>query len=202
MTQTGITVENHTSSGEATNEWLFVTPEQAGNFMVPVGMPPLATLTVTAVDESQVKSLAPVEEKDAKHSDNDQVWLYPRAADSDGNEVTGVYYSWTLDGAAQQSDDTPPKTTGDLYRYHWDPKGAQRTVVATHGALNTQFSVQAHDGTVKDTTYLGCSSVPGAAPRGPLLSLVLLFLLTITKSAMRRGRNSDVTAPITNERGR
>ncbi len=202
----GLDATDQTSVGSATNEWLFVSPSAAGSYTLTVnqGATSLATLPVTAVDEAALTGISLAEQKGAKNNDKDQVWTLARASDGSGHEVLGVYCSWTLDGVAQQSDDTPPKLTGDLYRYSYQPDGAARTLSATRGALTANLTIHAHGGNVDDTTYLGCSALPGApSGRAPLISLALLFLLLAARKITRRsGMATPLSdAPMTNERG-
>jgi hypothetical protein len=181
------TVEDHTSSGMPTNEWLFVTPPNPGDFMLFVmqGQTVLATIPLSAVNETALADLTVGQEPTDKKHDGDETWLYARAHDTDGHEVLGVYASWTFEGAPQvgKNNDTT-QTTGDLYRYHFNGEGPLRTVAATHGSLGASAQVRANDGYVSDTTYLGCSAAPGSrtAPAG----LALLFVLMVLGRPCRR----------------
>jgi hypothetical protein len=200
------TVANMTSSGGATNEWLFVTPTAPGAYTVSLkqGATQLAALAVTAVPETSLAGLSLVEQMSGSRNDKDQVWVLARATDNGGREVLGVYSGWTLDGAPQKFGGDNPATQGDLYRYHFATDGTMRSLQASRGALTAQLSVRAHDGEVNDTTYLGCSA-SSFRGRPSLLAFVALFLLLHLMTRKRRSSSSDsdvIQAPATNERGR
>jgi hypothetical protein len=180
-------VENHTSSGMPTNEWLFVTVPDPADYLLLVkqGQTQLASINLKAVGEADLADLTlGAESTDGKH-DGDEVWLYARAHDTDGHQVLGVYTGWTLEGVPQvgKNNDTT-QTQGDLYRYHFNGGGPMRTVAATHGSLGASVQVRADDGYVADTTYLGCTAAPGARPAP--VGLALLFVLMVLGRPCRR----------------
>jgi hypothetical protein len=198
-----IPVENHTSTGAPTNEWLFVTPAAAGAYTVSL-KPSLASLNVTTVDETELADMSLAEEQGGSRNDKDQVWIVPRPHDASGHEVLGVYCDWTLDDLPQMDSNGKP-AVGDLYRFHWDSSGAKKTLVAKRGAITATLAIPAHDGYVADTTYLGCSALPGSPGTRPtLVALVALFLLLqIRNRRIKRGAISpEIDAPTTYDRGR
>jgi hypothetical protein len=196
-------VQNMTSSGGATNEWLFVTPPTVGHWPVSIkqGARELATLGVGGTADVITLSLA--EQQEGSRNDNDKLWVLARGTDFSGEAVLGTYCSWTLDGVPQKFGGDNPATTGDLFRYRFAPGGPARTLTATRGSLTANFTIHAHDGEVNDTTYLGCST-SSFRGRPPLLALVAVFLLlSLRKKSRRSGIASDeIQPPATNERGR
>ncbi len=171
-----VAVMDVTSSGNAINEWLIVSPSAPGDSSLTVraGGRTLATLPMASVAEGDLAALSLVEEQGDKSQDKQQVWVFAKATDAMGRPVHGVYASWTLDGASQMNKDDPQRSNGELYRYEWDATGNERVLAATHGGLNVSTPISAHEGWVSDTTYLGCSA--GGRPGRPaaLLSLSLL----------------------------
>jgi hypothetical protein len=199
-------VQDMTSSGSATNEWLFITPPAPSAYTVSLqqGATPLAQLAVTAVPESSLTALSLTEQMSGSRNDKDQVWVLARATDNAGREVLGVYCDWTLDGAQQKFGGDNPATQGDLYRYHYATDGSMRALAAARGALTANLTVHAHDGEVNDTTYLGCSASPGGRGRPTMLAFIVVFLLL---QLMKRNKHAasasdDSQAPATKERGR
>jgi hypothetical protein len=180
-------VEDHTSSGMPTNEWLFITVPDPGDYLLLVkqDQTQLASIHFTAVSEADLADLTLGQESTDKKHDGDETWLYARAHDTGGHEVLGVYAGWTFEGTPQvgKNNDTT-QTQGDLYRYHFNGGGPLRTVAATHGSLGASVQVRADDGYVADTTYLGCTAAPGART-GPA-GLALLFVLMVLGRPCRR----------------
>ncbi len=192
-----LTVEPMTTSGAPTNEFLFVTPAAPGSYQLVArqGTLQLASLAITAVDDSALVGLSLAEEQGASKDDKSRTWVAARARDASGREVLGVYCDWTLDGAAQAAENETTARSGDLYRYHYDATGGpQRTLSATHGTQTASVTLRAHDGYVSDTTYLGCSLAPGGAPRGtPGFALLLLLVVALGQAIrfaqLRRDRS-------------
>jgi hypothetical protein len=185
-----LVVEDHTSSGAPTNEWLFVRAGTPGSYTLAVAHAgtTLATVNVVAVADSEVTGLSLAEESTAEKHDGDQTWLLARARTTDGHEVLGVYCDWTLDGAAQAGPSGgPTDARGDLYRYRYAPGSATRAVVATHGGLTATAMVKAHDGTVNNTTYLGCAAAPGAPSSGGAGVIALLGAIAWVLGRRRGG---------------
>jgi hypothetical protein len=188
------TATDHTTGGRPVNEWLFIDSAGAGSgdLRVLFGTTVLATLTLTAVPDTQLASLSLAMEPLDGKNDGDQIWVFARATDASGQDVYGTYVDWSLDGASQArqaGDNGGP--TGDLYRFHLAKGGANRTLSATRGPLSTTFPVQAKDGYVQDTTYLGCSAAPGGRASPSALTTFLLLALAvglILRAARRRGR--------------
>lgn len=175
----GATVEDKTTSGAPSNEFLFITPSASGaaTLHVDVAGQVLANLPVQVVAETDLVAPTLALDQDELKDDNQLAWVLAAWRDTGGHPVYGVYSSWTLDGLPQSGKDDLTKTQGDLYRYEYDPHGGQRTLIATRGALTATARVQAHDGWVFDTTYLGCSLGKRGSP-GPALALALgLFAL-------------------------
>ena len=158
--------QDSTTSGAPSNEFLEVTALQPGaaTMNMTVAGQTMATLPVAVVQETDLVAPSLVEEVGDKKDDGQKVWVLAEWNDQAGHAVEGVYAGWTLDGAAQVGKDDATKTTGDLYRYEYDPNGAARTLTATRGALTASRQVRAHDGWVYDTTYLGCSVGGRASP--------------------------------------
>jgi MYXO-CTERM domain-containing protein len=185
-----LAIANEKTAGAPTNEWLFVTPAAPGSYALALtqGSTTLGTLPVTAVADSDLAGMSIAEEPTAHKGDKDKTWLLARARTSDGREVLGVYSDWTLDGVAQTGDGGDVMTArGDLYRYRRAANGATRTVTATHGTLTASATVQAYDGYVSNTTYLGCAAAPGSAPSsGRTLIVLVASLLGIALLARRR----------------
>ena len=91
--------------------------------------------------------------------DKEQIWVLAIASDAMGRQVHGYYTSWTLDGAAQT--DGTNVVPGDLYRYRFQPGGLPRALAASRGPQMATSRITAYDGSVANTTYLGCAVVPG-----------------------------------------
>jgi hypothetical protein len=182
-----LTVERKTSAGLPVNEWLFVTPAQVGTYQIAVQQSgnTLATLPITAVADADVTGLSIAAEPTGDKSDDDKTWLLARARGSDGREVLGVYCDWTLDGVAQ-TDENQMAARGDLYRYHYAKGGSQRMVVASHGTVSANIAVQAKDGYVSNTTYLGCSTVPAGRGDGAGRGALLVVACILAFGSLRR----------------
>jgi hypothetical protein len=184
----GVTIENKTSSGGPSNEWIFVTPSVDGMYPIVVSRAGamLASLLVTAVPESEVTSVALNKEVGDKN-DNDSVWVLGEGRNSAGQAVLGVMSGWSLDGVPQVRDDKTQRA-GDLYRYRNAASGPQRTLIATHAGLSATIEVPAKDGNVFDTTYLGCTAAPGAPTQSgtALLVLALVALLLVARATRAR----------------
>jgi hypothetical protein len=206
ISQTGDpTAQVMATSGDATNEWLFVTPPTPETYTVSLkqGSTTLAQLTVNAVPESALVDVTLSDQETHSRNDKDQIWVLARAHQSDGHEVLGVYCDWTLDGALQNGDNAKP-AQGDLYRYHYAADQERHSLAATRGPLSGSLTISAHDGRVYDTTYLGCSYGGGGPTRPSLVALAALFLLLCVRN--RKSSSGIATyessAPATNERGR
>lgn len=165
-----LTVTHETTKSVTTNEWLFVVPTADGAYELPLRQDGtlLATLPITAVPATALTSIALAEELGV-HRDEDLVWLVLKASDAAGHDVLGVYADWTLDGVAQG--DGPTIKPGDLYRYS-RKQGKTRNLIASVGALTASKSIDAEQGWVYDTTFLGCSA--GATPGASLVSLLFV----------------------------
>jgi hypothetical protein len=172
-----IMVQNQTSGGAPVNEWLFITPSASGTIAIQPNGTQVATLPVIAVAESELQSLTLSEEVTEKKDEKQQIWVYAQLRDGTGRNVYGTYCSWTLDGAAQTSQDNPPQTSGDLYRYEWDQGGARRTLAATCKSQSGTLAIQAGRGWVSNTTYLGCNAAPGGAGAPTLFAILLVALM-------------------------
>lgn len=168
-----LTVENKTTTGVTTNEFLFVTPTIAGAHTLELrqGDTILASLPIDAVDASALASITLEEEQGTDASNGSEVWLYAKVADNQQRDVLGVYVDWLLNGAPQADKNGKPAAKGDLYRYNRD-KSKTVTVTAKFGALEVQKDVHASVGFVYDTTYLGCSAMGDPATSVAMLLLV------------------------------
>lgn len=181
-----LTVENKTTTGVTTNEFLFVTPTIAGAHTLELrqGDRILASLPIDAVDASALASLTLEEEQDAGTRDGNDVWLYAKFLDNQQRDVLGVYVDWLLDGAPQADKNGRPAAKGDLYRYTFD-KSKTVTVTAKLGTLEVQKDIHARSGIVYDTTYLGCSAMGD-----PATSLAMLLLVASAALLARRRRHA------------
>jgi hypothetical protein len=187
----GLGAEDHTTNGLPVNEFLFLKPATDGTWMLDVGAggQHLATLPVTAVPATQIVGLTLEEETGGSRNDGDQVWVLAQARDGAGNRIYGAYSTWTLGGAPQLAGDMKT-TAGDLFRYKIAPGGPSSNLVATFDGIQATLSIQPHSGQVYDTTYLGCSLVPGRpAASGPALALVAAAALLL---ALRRRRGATI----------
>jgi hypothetical protein len=182
-------VEDHTSSGAPTNEWLFVTASAPGSYTLSVqqGSAMLEMVPLTAVAETDLGGLSLATEPTTNKHFGDDTWALARAVGTDGREVLGVYTGWTLDGVPQldkNGDATANVTQGDLYRFKFGQ--TLRTLTATRGALTASAMVPADSGYVADTTYLGCAAAPGRPSVAPLGLLASLLLLACGRAVGRR----------------
>jgi hypothetical protein len=187
-----VTVENATAPGRPIGEWLFVTPSTDGVYSVAVrrGATTLGAIQVTAVPESAVAGLSLVEQDDAVRAKPDEeVWVVERGLDASGAPVLGVYSDFTLDGIPQTGRSPDDPTRGDLYRYVRAAESAPtKTLVARHGALEASRAIPAASGYVQNTTYLGCSAIPGdASARGRVVA-VLVAAIALSLGLRRRAR--------------
>lgn len=172
-----VTAVAKTSSGAPSNEWLFVTPSAAGTTQVGVRVAgqTLATLPLVTVGEAELGTATLDIEQGELKNDDQKVWVFANVRDMGGRPVYGVYAGWTLDGLAQIGTDNPQQTMGDLFRFEYNPKGSPRTLAMKHGTIQAMTTIQAHQGWVFDTTYLGCS-LGGRRAGAPVVAAGLLLL--------------------------
>lgn len=181
-----LTVENKTTMGVTTNEFLFVTPTVAGAHTLELrqGDRILASLPIDAVDASALTALTLEEEQGADAGNGAEIWLYAKVLDNQQRDVLGVYVDWLLNGAPQADKNGKPAAKGDLYRYNRD-KNKTMTVTAKVGALEVSKDVHASAGFVYDTTYLGCSAMGD-----PATSLATLLFVGAAALVARRRKHA------------
>lgn len=174
-----------TSSGGRVNEWLFLNPTSDGTSQVQLKYrgAVLRTLTSIAVPEVQINSVSLVQQQfRSALKTGDKPWVLLRARDAVGRDIHGVYGSWTLDGVPQTVDDLK---VGDLYRVSFS-SGMRKQLAVTRGPLSAMLQVEANDGRIYETTYLGCHVAPGARPEQAGAPVLLLGALTAWLLLRRR----------------
>ncbi len=158
-----------TSSLSSDRDWLELSGLQAGtgDVKLTIGGNVVATVPATIVDGDQVASIALVKQSDAHVQNGTQLSVLGRAFDTQGGEIFGASYGWSVDGTSIAS---AGQTDVALYTYQ---SGTSDTLQATFGTLATSTTIHAlHTGDqppvqVTSTEAMACSvTKPGASAAG------------------------------------
>jgi uncharacterized protein (TIGR03382 family) len=174
-----IDAKPRTSFLNESREWLTMTPSVQGSYSIGLvaGGTLVTSVPFAAVPPSDVADVALMGQTPKGHKKGDELVVLAQAWDGGGNQIFGVDYSWTVDGAAQLAD-------GDLYRYEYDPAFNVMIEAERNGHLDG-MSIQSEGGFVDNSNRIGCDA--GAGGAGGLVALALAGLL-------RRRRVSSLPA--------
>jgi hypothetical protein len=160
-------------------EWLQIQALELGTYTVDLfaGDVAVGHGVVEVVDESAVDDFELLAESTAGADDEEVLAVLAQAYDADGNPLYGVEYSWDLDGVDESG-------YGDLYRYTYD-RDASVPLGASRNGVRQEITIQASDGWVSSTNFIGCSTA-GPRPGAPALPVVAGGALLLLGLASRR----------------
>jgi hypothetical protein len=136
-------------------------------------------LPVTVVDPGAVSSVTLAAQSESGASDNQVLFVFARALDSNGRDVYGSSFAWSAAGQSLAGNGNSNDPT-DLLTYHYQSSGSENVMASVDGHAASATVHGAPSTTSTSTSEnVGCSvghgaGTPGSAAAGILVGLAIL----------------------------
>lgn len=158
-------------------EWLRLTADGVGTgeLVLMVGGEEVTRVTVERLPPEAIDSVEIEAESTSGAEDEDLLYLLAHAYDEAMNDLWGVAFRWSVDGASEQG-------AGDLFYYYYE-QGSDAVVESEIEGITDEVVVSMSDGGVTSSNSLGCSSA--GTSEGLLALLVLILFLALRRLRIR-----------------